>query len=393
MTISKLTLCPHLGLRADETLRHAYPSLENCCYAESTDRTDGRLIPVDVQGELCLTEQFTQCATYLRTSLSQAGRLPSLGLRNYLDFFGLREEPFSIVPMPRYLYYTTSQMAALQGLQYLVEARQGLGALYGPIGTGKTVLCRTLCDRLSTDPRYKVVFLPTPDYRSEFALLQAILAPLQVPTEARSQRTLEVRLLETLVREVIDHERTVVLIIDEAQTLRPRLLELVRRLLNYQTQETQLLQIILSGQMDLAGRLRRWAPALRDRVVIEHTLEPMAPSDVAAMIQERLAKAGREDLLFTPAATRLIYERSQGYPRRVIVICIRAMWLAYQERVRRIDAPLVQRAVDGIRADAPDELMPDAGWPGVAAASRSLRAWLRGLPLLRRFIPQKEECT
>ena len=197
--------------------------------------------------------------------------------------------------------------------------------------------------------------------------------------------------LNYLVREVIENEHTVVHLIDEAQTLRSRLLELVRKLLNYQTSDKQLLQVVLSGQMDLAKRLRRWAPALRDRVVVEYTLEPMTPADVTAMIQERLARAGREDPLFTPAATRLVYERSQGYPRRVIVICIRSMWLAYRERVRRIDAPLVQRAVDGIRADAPDDLLPAdaATWvPGVesvVSAGRSLGDWLRRLPLLNRF--------
>jgi len=390
-TSSRLITCPHLGLGFDATLCHAYPSLENYCYAEGRGRQASRPIPTDVQGGLCLTQQFTQCPTYLRATLSQAGRLPPLGLRNYFDFFGLREEPFSIVPMPRYLYYTPGQLAALQGLQHLVEAQQGLGVLYGPIGTGKTVLCRTFCERLGADPRYTVVFLPTPNYRSEFALLQGILSLLQVPTRARSQRDLERRLLNYLVREVIENEHTVVLLIDEAQTLRSRLLELVRKLLNYQTSDKQLLQVVLSGQMDLAKRLRRWAPALRDRVVVEYTLEPMTPADVTAMIQERLARAGREDPLFTPAATRLVYERSQGYPRRVIVICIRSMWLAYRERVRRIDAPLVQRAVDGIRADAPDDLLPAdaATWvPGVesvVSAGRSLGDWLRRLPLLNRF--------
>jgi type II secretory pathway predicted ATPase ExeA len=389
---SKLILCSHLGLASDETLCHAYPSLENHCYAEGLGRRASRSIPIDVQGELCLTEQFTQCPTYLRATLGQAGRLPLFGIRNYFDFFGLREEPFSIVPMPRYLYYTPNQLAVLQGLQHLVEARQGLGILYGPIGTGKTVLCRTFCDRLSADSRYTVVFLATPGYRSEFAMLQGILHRLQVPTRARSQRDLERRLLGYLVREVIENERTVVLVIDEAQTLRARLLELVRKLLNYQTSDTQLLQVVMSGQMELVKRMRRWAPALRDRAVVEYTLEPMTPDDVAAMIQDRLARAGREEALFTTAATRLVYERSRGYPRRAIVICIRSMWLAYQERVRRIDAPLVQRAVDGILADAPDEILPEGGgglFPGVegvVSAGRSLGDWIRRLPLLNRIL-------
>lgn len=388
----KYTLCPYLGLEDDNSLRHAYPSQGNHCYAEGRGRRASRSVPFDVQGELCLTKQFTQCATYLRIALGEAGRLPTLGIRDYFDFFGLQEEPFSIVPMPRYLYYTPGQLAALQGLQHLVEARQGLGILYGPIGTGKTVLCRTFYSRLKADPKYSVAYLPTPGHRSEFALLQGILPQFEVTVRARSRRELERRLLNHLVQEVIEKDHTVVLMIDEAQTLRSRQLELVRKLLNYQTSDTQLLQVVLSGQMDLVERLRRWAPALIDRAVVEYTLEPMTPADVTAMIQDRLSKAGREEALFTPAATRLVYERARGYPRRVIVICIRSMWLAYRERMRRIDAPLVQRAVDGILADAPDEILPRGGsglFPdveSVVSASHSLGDWLRHLPLLSRFL-------
>jgi type II secretory pathway predicted ATPase ExeA len=165
------------------------------------------------------------------------------------------------------------------------------------------------------------------------------------PERQRSLRDLEKAAHGFLLETVFRRRQKAVLIVDEAQTLTRRQLLQVCKLLNWQDEGEQLLQVVLVGQPNLRSKLNR-VPALSDRVVIQFTLTAMTPADVQRMISGRLRRAGSRQGLFTPGAVQLIYERAGGLPRRVIVLCLASMWAAYEEGSRSITVDEVRTAFD-----------------------------------------------
>jgi type II secretory pathway predicted ATPase ExeA len=365
--------CPHLGVPGDREVRYGYPNILNVCYTAQAVWSEFEPVELAHQRQFCLTQDHLLCPIYLRQAAAverrgHRGRAPT-----FLEFFGLHEEPFSIVPQPRYLCESQSQQEAHQGLRWLIDRRQGLGLLFGPVGTGKTLLCQTLFQELSSDPQYAAALLLTPSQRSEYALMADVLDCWKAKTQRRrSLRDLETAAHHFLLRTVLGRRKTAVLIVDEAQTLSVRLLHQVCKLLNWQDEGQQLLQVILAGQPSLQGKLRR-VPALRDRAVIECTLTAMTPADVRMMITERLRRAGRQADLFTPGAVQLIQQQAGGMPRRVTILCLLSMWRAYQDGKRTISADValaaIERAGHGGLFGLPDgEAAQLAARPPAAAA-------------------------
>ncbi|MGD8397982.1 MAG: AAA family ATPase [Anaerolineae bacterium] len=303
-------------------------------------------VGLEHQQQYCLTEEHPLCPVYLRRALDakdDGGQLPR---QPFLEFFELHEEPFSIVPQPRFLCESRAQQQAHAGLRWLVDRRHGLGLLYGRVGTGKTLLCRTLADELGASKHHIVALMLTPSQRTEYAFMTDLLAAWEVePDRHRSLQDLEAAALDYLMQTVFEREKTVVLIVDEAQTLPRRVLQQVCKLLNWQDRETQMLQVILAGQPSLQAHLTR-VPALRDRAIIEFSLDAMTPIDVHRMVRERLRRAGRQGDLFAPSAVQLIYQRAGGMPRRVTILCLLSMWFAYRQGTKYITQDVVQTVID-----------------------------------------------
>jgi general secretion pathway protein A len=339
-----------MGLPGDRDIHHGYPSALNVCYAEEMGQGDHRPVDLVHQRDVCLGPEHRACPVYLRHRARERQGDDGSPSQSYLKFFGLQEEPFSIVPLPRFAVQSPAQARAHAELRWVIDYRQGLGLMFGPIGAGKTVLCRTLFEGLQANPRYVPTLLLTPAYRSEYALMGDLLRHWGVtPRRRRSLQNLEAAAYQFLLQTVLQREQTVVLIVDEAQTLSYPLLRYVRKLLNWQEQGAQLLQVILAGQGGLKRKLRR-VPDLHDRAVVEVTLGSMSPGDVQRMVTRRLRQAGSRRDLFTPGALHLISHYAEGMPRRVIVLCMQSMWLAYQQGERRIRADLVQSVADRLRA-------------------------------------------
>jgi general secretion pathway protein A len=269
----------------------------------------------------------------------------------YTSFFGLHEKPFSITPDPRYLFMSERHGEALAHLVYGVTESGGFIQLTGEVGTGKTTLVRTLlANRLPDHADVAVVLNPQ---QTPLEFLQSICQELHVePTgEHNSIKALIDALNNHLLAAHADGRR-VILVVDEAQNLRPEVLEEVRLLTNLETSKQKLLQIILIGQPELRELLlRNDLRQLAQRITGRYHLEPLTREETASYIEHRLKVAGALGEVFDAGAKKEVFRLSQGVPRLINVICDRSLLGAYSLESRRVSKRLVRRAAAEISGE------------------------------------------
>ncbi len=243
---------------------------------------------------------------------------------SYYQILGLDKEPFSTSPDPAFFYESTSHKAALYRLQVPIKLKRGMSLILGDVGVGKTTLSRRLFQVLRTEENVSSHLMLNPFYETETEFLTALLKLFRIAPQSGTLSVVEsLEVIERFLFEKgVKENQTVVLLIDEAQRLSPASLELLRTLLNYETNEFKLLQLILMAQMELLPRIRK-TRNFWDRICLRYVLHPLDKSDTEAMITFRLRQAGydsREEL-FTTKAVQEIYQYTQGYPRRIATIC------------------------------------------------------------------------
>jgi general secretion pathway protein A len=260
----------------------------------------------------------------------------------YLAHFDLKEEPFSTVPSPRYLFLTPIHATALGKTEFIVEAQKGLTVIFGETGMGKSSLARLLHQKF-LDKGFRSVLLTNPSYPTPNALLRTIIQEFQLPKTARAYKDNLDLFKAYLYEQALEKEQTIVLNIDEAQTLRFPLLELLRQLINYETNEQKLLQMVLFTQDEL--RLKLAHPrgrSFRSRIAMASTLDRLAPGEIEKMIDFRWQVAsGGNSHPFEPAAVRSIFEHSNGIPRAANMLADNTLLLAYLKKIKRITRKLV----------------------------------------------------
>jgi general secretion pathway protein A len=266
----------------------------------------------------------------------------------------LAEQPFSLEPDPKYLYRSESHANALELLQYAIARREGFVVITGDNGTGKTTLCRAFVE--NTDRKTFTALLLKP-FLSEEDLLRAILQDLGVVSEGEpwhgvrqpSKQEL-VNTLHDFLLSLVPLDARAVLIIDEAQDLPLSILEQIRILSNFETNEKKLLQIFLVGQLSLTPLLR--SPELRQldqRVSIRYQLKPLREEEVGAYISHRLAIAdAQKSVVFSPNALKVVHDYSGGIPRVINMLCDRALLGGSAAQRTRIDEDLVLTAAEGL---------------------------------------------
>ena len=265
----------------------------------------------------------------------------------YLEFYGLKEAPFSITPDPRYVFLSERHRDALAHLLYGIGkgGSGGFVQLTGEVGTGKTTLCRLLLEQLPENTRVALVLNPK---LSPVELLETICEELKL--DIGSQRGSLKGLVDTLNAYLLDayaQGLRVVLIVDEAQNLSIEALEQVRLLTNLETPTQKLLQIILLGQPELRDKLA--LPELRQlaqRITARYHLTPLDRAESEAYVRHRIAVAGGARLPFTRLGLRALYQRSGGVPRVINVIADRALMAGYAREQDAIGERLVDRAAD-----------------------------------------------
>jgi general secretion pathway protein A len=260
----------------------------------------------------------------------------------FLDFYGLREQPFGVTPDPRFLYLSPAHREALASMFYGIDAGRGFMALIAKPGMGKTTLLFQLLQQLRPNARTAFLFQTQCDSREFMRFLLR-----EVGCEVQGQQDF-VSMHEEFNRCLLQEAhagRRVVVVIDEAQNLEPAVLETVRLLSDFETPQAKLLQIVLSGQPELADKLARPSlRQLRQRISLLSTLAPLPVEEVERYMNHRLGAAGRVGApLFTTAAVRLIAELSEGIPRNISNICFNAMSIGCAMRAKTIDVAIVQQ--------------------------------------------------
>ena len=266
----------------------------------------------------------------------------------YTRFFGLNEKPFAITPNPRYLYMSERHAEALAHLMYGLNEAGGFIQLTGEVGTGKTTVIRTLLEQL---PQHADVALILNPALTPIEFLQAICHELNITPDATSLHGSK-QLIDALNEHLLDKHakgRRVVVIVDEAQNLKPETLEQVRMLTNLETSTHKLLQIILIGQPELREVLARSdLRQLAQRITGRYHLAPLSREDASAYVGHRMKVAGARDEVFSEAALREIHRRSNGVPRLINIICDRALLGAYTLEQHEIDARLINEAANEV---------------------------------------------
>jgi general secretion pathway protein A len=335
-------------------------------------------------------------------------------VESYERFFGLNEPPFSLAPNPRFVYESASHADALAQVAYSIERREPLVVITGEIGAGKTLLCRTVIHRIQRKTFLSVINDPQLE-RDD--LLKQLLEDFGVISKDRRNLTQTSRhelfnTLQNFLVSLVPLQAHAVVVIDEAQHLKPDVLEQIRLLSNIDDARGTLLQIILVGQTDLEPLLSR--PELRQfqqRVSRRFRLDPMRGDEIQQYIEHRLAVArgstqsqlpgsnelerevaawgiAKPTITFTPDAIEIIGRLSGGLPRVINIVCDRALEIAHGLRSRTIDAKVIQTAASAVglaaepvqKAAAPQQtaapqrqvnrqLKADAAEPATASAS------------------------
>ncbi|MFP5257591.1 MAG: AAA family ATPase [Acidobacteriota bacterium] len=268
---------------------------------------------------------------------------------SYYQALGLSREPFSNSPDPDMLYRSRTHLECLQHMEIAVRLRRGLNVVLGEVGTGKTTLSRELIRLLTQDGDIEVHLLEDPQSPSatEFLLTLTRLFGLDVAAADGNAALLKDAIKDWLLTRGQEGGRIVALLIDEGQKITPECLELLRELLNFETNTHKLLQIVIFAQSEFDAVLLA-RPNLDDRVNFRYRLLPLNPLETRRMIETRLALCAPEGsapaAVFTQLALRRIYRLTRGYPRKIVRLCHLSMLLAVGFGKRRIGWRLVGQA-------------------------------------------------
>ena len=253
----------------------------------------------------------------------------------YLEHFGLREAPFRITPHTEFFFSGASRGATLEALIYAITHDEGIVKVSGEVGSGKTMLCRMLVERLPVN--VETVYLGNPSLSSD-EILRTIAEELRTPLPD-SRSPLLLRAVQQRLIEIHAAGRQVVMMVDEAHAMPAETLEEIRLLSNLETNRHKLIHVVLFGQPELDAHLRQ--PALRplkERITHNFALEPLGSGDIANYLMFRLRAAGYHGPdLFTPGAVKRISRVSEGLTRRINILADKALLSAFSENRRLVD--------------------------------------------------------
>ncbi len=266
---------------------------------------------------------------------------------SYFKHLGLEREPFSTSPDPMFFYHSQEHTTALKRLEIAIRLKRGLSLILGDVGTGKTTLSRTLLQLFNGEQdRFIFHMMIDPSYKTEYQFLTTLTKIFGVSPFFRSTIDYQEAIEKYLFEKGVEQNRTIVLLIDEGQKLTQPFLEILRTLLNYETNDYKLLQLIILSQMELLPRVKK-VRNFMDRVSLKYIINPLDEKETEKMINFRLKQAGynKEKSLFTPQALKRISEFSRGYPRKIARLCHNALEYLVMNDKDLVDESVVEGLV------------------------------------------------
>jgi len=268
-------------------------------------------------------------------------------LMSYFDLLGLKREPFSTSPDPTFFYESWEHMTALMRLMIEIRLKRGLSVILGDVGTGKTTLCRKLLQMINERDDIDLYIILDPSYDNEMLFLDSLTRTFGIHMEEGANiLDYKQQLKDFLFEGGVENNKTIVLLVDEAQKLNSISLEVLRTLLNYETNEYKLLQLVLVGQTELIPLLKD-IKNFTDRISLKYTLNPFDEKEVKEMVDFRLKTAGytKKEPLFDDDAIEEIYKHTQGYPRRVSMLCHTILRELVMSDQSIVDRDMVRRLI------------------------------------------------
>ncbi|WP_459889814.1 AAA family ATPase, partial [Desulfothermus okinawensis] len=281
----------------------------------------------------------------------------------YLEFFGLKREPFHISPDPYFFYFGPTHKEAYAALIYAIRNRKGFVAITGEVGLGKTTVVRTFLNHFKDQHKLKIILI----FNTKLSfknLLKLILLELgfnkqnllEIERNSPDDESFEVESVELLYNYLIEQYRrgiNVVLILDEAQNLPVITLEKLRLISNLETEKNKLIQIFLIGQPELDKKLSlKSLRQLKQRIELRVKLKELNKKEVGKYIDFRLKKAGYVGKnIFTKSAIRKIYKYSNGIPRKINIICDNALITAFGQDKKKIGPRIIKEVGKELYSD------------------------------------------
>ncbi len=267
-------------------------------------------------------------------------------IMSYYKVLGLQKEPFSTSPDPDFFYPSASHKTALNRVEIALRLRRGLSVIMGEVGAGKTTLSRALLNAFKDEPDFVFHMILDPVYESAYQFLHTLVNIFGIVPSAKSGQDFKDALERYLYHAGVEEHKTVVLIIDEGQKMSPESIEVLRTLLNYETNEYKLLQLVIMAQMEFIPRTENIHNFI-DRITLKYVLNPLDEEETGNMIRFRLRQAGclEERKLFTDNAVKLIYVVTQGYPRKIAMLCHYALEALIMKDRDIVDRDIVEELI------------------------------------------------
>jgi len=265
---------------------------------------------------------------------------------SYYSVLGLSQEPFSTSPDPDFFYHSQSHDTALKRLEISIRLKRGLNIVLGDVGTGKTTLLRTLLRAFKDEENAIFHMILDPSHDSEFQFLSSLIKMFGIIPDFRSTLDFKEALERYLFSTAVEKDKTIILLIDEGQKISTENLEVLRTLLNFETNQHKLLQVVIMAQTELLPRIKRIRNFM-DRICLKYTINPLDELETAKMIDFRLKIAGwnKDKEIFSQDAVRMIYQYSQGYPRKIALIAHDALEALVMKDLKNIDASLIESLI------------------------------------------------
>lgn len=267
---------------------------------------------------------------------------------SYFKVLGFEKEPFSTSPDPEFFYLSREHEAALTNTLIELRLKRGLSVILGDIGTGKTTLSRKLVQQLRERGDFVFQIILDPSFDNEYLFLTSLARNFEITSSQATPTILDLResMERFLFQKGVSENKTVTLIIDEAQKLSDPSLEILRVLLNYETNEFKLLQLVLLGQLELHSKIIN-IPNFFDRISFKYTLNPLDFNETKEMVEFRIRQAGyRSNIrLFLEDALKEIHQYAGGYPRQVTLLCHKALKELVLKNKFVVDASLIHELI------------------------------------------------